>query len=318
MQSKKILSSLIALFLFLLSLASWWNIELLPKDTSSKQIVTFVIPKGTGISQIAADLKKSGLIKDPLAFKILVKINGLAGKIQAGSFKLSPSMDLFTIAKKLTQGTFDIWVTIPEGLRKEEIADKLNAVLGINKEEFITYSKEGYLFPDTYLIPKNYTYLDIINLMDKNFRGKVNLSVVPEGLTKEQVIILASIIERETIHEEDRSLVAGILLKRFTSGWPLDVDAGIQYALGYDETAKTWWRKNLTAGDLKVDSLYNTRKYLGFPPAPICNPGLSSINAALNPKDSSYWFYLSDKEGFIHYAKTLDEHNQNVSRYLMK
>src|SRR5581483_2493272 len=118
----------------------------------------------------------------------------------------------------------------------------------------------------------------------------------------------ASIIERETKSEEERPIVAGILLKRINAGWPLQADATIQYALG------NWDPVN--ADDLKIQSPYNTYLNTGLPPTPICNPGLSSINAAKNPTQSNYWYYLHDKDGQIHYATTIDEQNANIAKYL--
>ena len=132
------------------------------------------------------------------------------------------------------------------------------------------------------------------------------------------MIILASIVEREAKHDQDRSVVAGILKKRYQKGWPLEADATIQYALGYDEIEKTWWRKKLSTEDLQIDSSYNTRINPGLPPTPICNPGLAAINAVITPKETSYWYYISDQKNNMHYATTLDAHNQNIEKYLQQ
>lgn len=308
-------STLIAVVLFVG--VTYFTNQSQPPDPQSKATKNFIIRKGEGVSAIADELQKEGLIKNSLIFKVIVKLENLGQKIQAGSFHLSPAMDAKTLAKNLTTGTFDIWVTIPEGLRKEEIAQKIiEADIKIDKEAFISQAKEGYLFPDTYLIPKYYTTQDIIKLMDDNFQKKIKKPSALPGISFDQAIILASIVEREAMHQVDRPLIAGILLKRLKNDWPLETDAAVQYALGFDEMTKTWWKKNLTADDLKIDSSYNTRKYPGLPPTPICNPGQAAIEAVFAPENSPYWFYLSDKEGNMHYAKTLEDHNKNVSLYL--
>ncbi|MEJ2347990.1 MAG: endolytic transglycosylase MltG, partial [Patescibacteria group bacterium] len=141
------------------------------------------------------------------------------------------------------------------------------------------------------------------------------------GYNLNQIITLASLLERETITNEERPVVAGILWKRVEAGWPLQVDAAVQYAIATADCQGKieceWW-PILTKEDLAINSSYNTYKYPGLPPAPIASPGLSSIKAAIFPEDSPYWFYLHDADGEIHYAETLEEHNANVSRYLGK
>lgn len=300
-----------------MGLALWWSWQVKPKDPYSNKIRTFTISQGESVSQIANRLEKEKLINNSLSFKIIVKLLTLEKNIQAGDYQLSPAMDAKTIAQTLTLGSFDIWVTIPEGLRKEEIAGRLASSVNVNKEEFISLAREGYIFPDTYLIPKESSVKDILKIMEANFNKKIS-GVYNASNSSElnKVIILASIVEREAKHEEDRPIIAGILAKREKADWPLEADATVQYALGYDEVEKTWWKKNLTTDDLQINSPYNTRKNAGLPPAPIANPGLAAIKAVVNQKDSKYWYYLSDNNGTMHYAITLEEHNRNVSKYL--
>lgn len=143
-------------------------------------------------------------------------------------------------------------------------------------------------------------------------------------MPSEEVLILASIVEREVKFNNDRPIVAGILLKRLEKNWPLQADATVQYAIasakckGKSAKCGNWWPKNLTREDLKIKSPYNTYLYPGLPPGPICNPGLAAIEAVLNPVGSEYWFYLSDEEGKMHYAKTAEEHEENISKYLLE
>ena len=138
-----------------------------------------------------------------------------------------------------------------------------------------------------------------------------------EKRSDKEILILASLIEREAKFADDRRLIADIILKRAQSDRPLQLDATIQYGLGYQRKEKTWWKKELALEDLKVDNTYNTYERKGLPPAPICNPGLDSLKAALaaNPK-TPFWYYVSDKNGRIHAAKTLEEHNENIRKYV--
>lgn len=135
------------------------------------------------------------------------------------------------------------------------------------------------------------------------------------SLTPDNVLILASLVEREARASADRPIIAGILLKRLRDGHPLQVDATVQYAIGYTHS-DGWWRKELTTDDLKFKSPYNTYINAGLPPGAICNPGLSSITAVIHPTPTDYYYYLSDKSGQMHYARTLEEHNANIARYL--
>ena len=318
LKNKKLVYSIaryLLIILFLLNIYIFFQNLIGARLPSNKKIQTFNIDKGQNIDTIAKNLQQQGLINNSLVFKIVVKLKGLDKKIQAGSCLLSPSMSISTIADNLTQATNDDWITIPEGLRKEEVAEILDWRY-IDKADFNEKASEGYLFPDTYLIPRDYTNAQVVKMIEDNFRKKISTLKIPSDLTLEQVIILASIVEREAKHDSDRAIVAGILFKRWREGWPLEVDATIQYDFGFNDAEDTWWTKNLTQEILDFDSPYNTRMHTGLPPTPICNPGLSSLKAVISPKESPYWFYISDEEGNMHYGKTLDEHNQNIAKYL--
>jgi UPF0755 protein len=176
---------------------------------------------------------------------------------------------------------------------------------------------EGYLFPDTYLLPRGASVEQIISILRKNFQNKYDLisSVKTTNLTEAQTTIIASIIEREAIFEEDRSLVASVLLNRLELGMALGVDPTVQYAVGFDQESKSWWKKDLTVDDLDSDSPYNTRKFAGLPPGPISNPGVSALKAALNPVNSDYLYFYSDVKGHLHFAKTIEGHQANIKKY---
>ncbi len=310
-----------------------------PSNQNNEKI--FVIKEGQSIVEIAESLKKEGLIRDTLAFRLYARFackgvtlsnpttllkkypqeDCLSGNIQAGTFKLSTNMDLSTLAEKLTKGRVDSWTKIVEGLRNEEVAAVLAKNYGIKEEDFLKVAQLGYMFPDTYLFKVNSTAEELAQKLrstfDQKFTSELQQQALAQGLTLPEVVTLASIIERETRDNgEERQVVAGMLIKRLHEGWKIEADATVQFALGYDEVGKTWWKKSLTAEDLQKNSPYNTRRFAGLPPGPICNPGLAALEAVAQPQDSEYYFYLHDNDGKIHYARTLAEHNTNKAKFL--
>jgi UPF0755 protein len=316
---KKLLFLPLLIVLAVTTTVVWFYINAQPVS-SSKTFTNFIIAKGSSASQVGNKLENAGLIKNALAFKIYIQFTGQSGSLQSGEFKLSPSFSLFQNITALFSGPVELWVTIPEGLRREEVAAKFAVALGkdtVFTDEFLQASKgkEGYLFPDTYLFPTEASASAIVKKMTDTFNSKTqNLKPVGSNLTFSESVILASIIERETKTDTERPVVAGILINRLDAGMPLQVDASVQYAVG---ASKNWW-PILSLADLKTDSRYNTYKYQGLPPAPIANPGLSSLTATFAPIANDYWYYIHDPSGQIHYAKTLAEHNANVRKYLGK
>jgi len=300
----------------------WWldaTSAVNPVDTSNK---IFVVSKGEGVRSIASRLKAEHLIKDPIGFFLTVKLTRLDEKLQAGDFRLSPSMNLKTLSEALTHGSLDAWVTILEGWRNEEIALKLAQALNIPETEFTKVARQGYMFPDTYLLPKTASASAVSLVFENNFAQRVTPllrnGIVSKGLTFEQGITLASIVEREGDSDSDRPTIAAVLLKRFKNDWPLQADATIQYILGYQPDEKSWWKKTIFDEDKKIKSAYNTYIQVGLPPTPICNPGLASITAVAAASDTPFWYYLHDTKGEVHFAKTLEEHNSNVRKYLQQ
>src|ERR1035437_2858581 len=269
---KKILVVLGLLIIFSTLTFVWWKNGLQPVNASNKTSKVFVVNNGEGVRKIAKNFKANELIKDPIVFFPLTKTEGIDKKIQAGDFRLNPSMSAQEIATNLTHGTLDIWVTIPEGLRATEIADILKAKIPNYNDSWITTldANEGYLFPDTYLIPRVADANTIVTLLRNTFQKKFDsLSATKTTvLTDAQTIIIASIIEREPIFPEDRPLVASVLINRFNIGMALGSDPTVQYAVGYQVDTKSWWKKDLTVDDLAINSLYNTRKNAGLPPTP--------------------------------------------------
>ncbi len=315
---KKFFFLIILLTLIIGGFGAWWINGTAPTDSADKQERVFIVDQGEGVRQVANKLKTQGLIKDPVIFFLLVKQQGIEGKIQAGEFLLSPSMSASKVANVLQTATNDFRVTIPEGKRAEEVA-------AILQKHFLNYdpsweeqliANEGYLFPDTYSFAKDATIDTIIMTMKKNFEEKY--ASIPQGtrsLTKEELVIIASMVEREALFDEDRPLVASVIFNRIDAGTVLNIDATIQYALGYQASQKTWWKKHLSYDDLKINSRYNTYVNIGLPPAPIASPGLQVLTAVVNAPDTDYVYYVSDSEGHNHYTITLEQHDANIKKY---
>lgn len=308
----------------------WYKLNSQPVSRESN-FKDFLITRGSSASQIGNKLQKEGLIKNGITFKLYVQITGNAGKIQSGEYRLSADYSLKKIVDELLRGPLGVWVTIPEGLRREEIAYRFVTTLdkedkNVFIEEFLQASvnQEGYLFPDTYIFLKNAQASAIVQKMRATFDKKVGSEILDDissgGKSINQILTVASLVERETKGAEEKPIVAGIIYKRLKAGWPLQIDATLQYAVGGLKCKETqvqcdWWSP-LTKEDLGTNSLYNSYKFIGFPPSPIANPGLLSIKAATYPQESDFWFYLHDTGENIHYARTIQEHNDNVRKYL--
>lgn len=296
----------------------WWNNGLAAVNLNDKSSQIFVVQKGEDIREIVNKLKTKNLIKDPIVFFLLLKKTGLDKQIQAGDFRLNPSMKAQEIAENLTHGTVDIWITIPEGQRAKEVANILQKNISTYKSSWVNQliENEGYLFPDTYLIPKDADITLIITLMRKNFDKKFeSIKSSNNRLSAQQIVIIASLIEREAKFPKDRPLVASVVLNRLNLSMPLQIDATVQYALGFQKDEKTWWKKNLTLEDLNINSSYNSYRNVGLPPTPIANPGFDALLAVVNAPKTDYLYYISDKSGYLHFAKTLEGHNLNIQKY---
>lgn len=305
---------------------TWWLWQgfqpVQPGNATTQEIV---IPKGSSVKAISQQLQQAGLIRSPLHFQLVVRQKGLANKIQAGSFTLSSSSSTSEIAQQLTEGTNDVWITIKEGWRVGEIGEYLATQLpnfDTTSQDFKTecLAYEGFLFPETYLVPKEYDAAATCQLLRRQYGEVVTMDMREDihqaGFTEEDIITLASIIEREAKLPADMKVVAGILRNRLELGMPLQVDATLQYIKGYDATQQTWWPPALAA-DKQLDSPYNTYQNAGLPPGPIANPGKNAIMAAIYPTDSDYLYYISNSEGTqMHYSRTYEEHQQNIERYL--
>lgn len=291
--------------LAILGFGSWRYFATSPANSDS--VVNISIPEATSVLKVGQILFDQKLIRSPRFFQLYVRLHKLS--IQAGDYQLVPG-NIKSLAESLTQGKKqEIKVTIPEGFRREQIAELLSTKLGINQSDFNNDTKnlEGTLFPDTYYFAKDANIKDIISTLTNNYSKKTSsLNLTPND------IILASIVERETLTSAEKPVVAGILKKRLEQGWALEVDATIQYIMG---KPGDWWPTPLL-GDRQRRSPYNTYINSALPPGPISNPGLDSLSAVANPKETSYYFYLHDQNGLIHYAATNQEHEDNIAKYI--
>ena len=301
----------------------WWNSQIAPVS-SAKEEKVIIVSKGDSFSQISDKLRENNLIRSTWAFKLEAKQQGVESRLKVGSFKISPALSTDEILKILTSNPQGIKVTLIEGWRVEEMADQLSLKFNlpagrqeVQSSKFLVLAKEGYMFPDTYLFPEDVNIEQVVKTLrdnfDKKYTNDLKEKITKQGLTENQGVILASIVEREARSAEARRMVASILLKRFKISMGLNADATIQYALGYQPSEKSWWKKDLSPDDLKIDSPFNTYLHVGLPPAPICNPSLSSLEAVANADSSTpYLYYYHDSKGNSYYAETLDEHNMNV------
>src|SRR3989338_5280069 len=299
---------IIILFLFL-----EWRA---PREFPPDFLIT--VAEGTTLSETATHLAEQKIIRSPFWFKAVSTVLGGTRGLKAGDYFFGEPLSVVQVAWRLNRSTYalePISVTIPEGFNNREIAARLAERLSrFDAGQFMRKAegKEGSLFPDTYQFLPNEKPERIIDAMEANFTRRLT-SLEQDIMTfngpLSDVIIMASLIEEEARTEETRRKVAGILWKRLDAKMPLQVDAVFPYIF----EGKPY---DLTDGDLLVDSPYNTYRYTGLPPTPITNPGLDSIRAAINPMTTPYWYYLSDREGNMHYAVTHDAHLVNREKYL--
>ena len=292
--------------------------------THEGEPVTVEIPKGTPPKQIAEILKSKGVIRSTLVFRAWVKMSGAGKILRSGTFELNKEISEIKAIWHLVNdsGTPVYKVTILEGWRLEEIADELfkQGILA-EKEPFLQEAKsinaEGFLFPSTYKLPKNMPPLDILRVMyqeyEKHILPIINAEENTTNLSEQEIITLASIIEREAVYNDERPKIAAVYLNRLKIGKRLEADPTVQYALGYNEQEQRHWKRGLTYTDLKFDSPYNTYRYAGLPPAPIASPGANSVKAVLNPTpDFEALYFVADNAGRHIFSTTYHQHLQTI------
>ena len=292
-----------AIVFFVLAGNTWLFFLSAPKGFPSS--VAIVIEKGTGLAEISNKLKKEEFIRSKYAFALYARAFNKSKKIKYGKYLFNEPVSVFALAGRLTKGEFGfkpIKVTVAEGLTAKEISELFGDFENFDKEEFWgkTINLEGYLFPDTYLFLPFAETEQIIGTMTDNFKKKA-------GNVGKDIVIMASLIEKEVPDSGDRKIISGILWKRLELGMALQVDAVFPYITG---------SRKMLSDDLKIDSLYNSYLYKGLPPGPISNPGLDAIDAARNPQETPYLYYLSGNDGKTHFAKTFAEHLRNKEKYL--
>ena len=287
-----------------------------PANFPRGKVVT--VTPGESLQQITEGLSGAQAIRSDFVFRSAVILLGSERKVVAGDYLLPNPQNALSLAWRFAFGQTDIAlvkITIPEGWNSKQISTYLTEHLpNLDEVKFldIATSFEGYLFPDTYFVSPNITPENLVTKMQNNFFQKV--ATVPEIKTFDKpfydIVIMASILEDEARTTTDRKIIAGILWKRIDNGMPLQVDCTVAYATCGGNLSQ------LTPSDLKVNSPYNTYLHAGLPPTPIDNPGLDSLTAAVTPTSTPYLYYLSDKNGVMHYATTFAEHQNNVAKYL--
>ncbi len=292
-----------------------------PADANGAK-VAFIINEGQSVAEVANNLEQKGIIRSGFFFKQSAKNANLV--VSAGDFVLSPAMTNDEIIKILSGESADTKVTLIEGWRVEEMARRLKAEMDIDEAEFLSLAEEGYMFPDTYFFHPDATSETITGILrstfDKRYSDQIQNQIKAQGLTPQEGVTLASIVEREGRSKEVRTNVAGILLKRFKMGMKLDADATVQYAKDSQKlkngTLIKFWEPILISDYTNVISPYNTYLNNGLPPAPIANPSLMSLQAVAdaNP-DTPYLYYFHDLAGNSYYGRTLEEHNENVANH---
>jgi len=336
---KRLFVAIIILICGLTAIVGWFYFERQINSSisqNSKEKI-FVVKKGEGVKKIADNLEESGLIRNSFNFKIYVWQKKLEKKLQAGKYLLRENMTIPEIIEILTKGKVisnQKKITIIEGWKIKEIGDYLQESKIISAKEFEIATKnwrgrnyqydflknlpeevnlEGFLFPDTYFIYEDASAEDIIDKMLKNFdkhlTKEMRQEIDRQNKSIFEIIIMASLLEKEVRTDEDKKIVAGIFYKRIKEGKPLESCATTAYILGKE-------KRQYSYEDTRVESPYNTYLYKGFPPGPICNPGESSIRAAIWPKDSEYNYFLSKNDGQTIFSKTLEEHNLAKAKWV--
>lgn len=279
--------------------------------------ILFLVQKGDSLNKIAKKLKEYGLIKNEYLFIFYSRINKIYPQVKAGEYLFDKNISLVQLSEKLVSGKVYLRkITFPEGLTSKEIHELLKNNEFLNKEEFAIPS-EGSILPETYTFSRGDSPKKIIkqsqkardDVLEQIWNGRdENLPLN----SKEQLLILASIVEKETGIGAERAEVASVFINRLRLGMLLQTDPTVIYAV---TGGKEDLNRPLTRKDLTIDSPYNTYKYAGLPPAPICNPGKDAIFAAAHPANTSYLYFVASGKGGHNFAKSLDEHNDNVRKW---
>lgn len=286
----------------------------------------FLVTPGESVTEVASTLGEKGFVRGSWIFT-LAYLHASGGRgVRPGGYEISKAMDAWTIASQLVAPPYVAWVTIPVGVRKEQIADMLADALGWTDAQMQEWNAvdtdtnpnyvEGVYFPDTYLIPTDEPPAVIAERMRDRFKEEF-APYADEALKKNipwtKVLTIASLIEREAGSAADMPIISGIIQNRLKVGMPLAIDATLQYMEGSEENG--WWPTPHAAATY-ADTPFNTYKNKGLPPHPIANPGLAAIAAALKPSATDCLFYIHDTNGQMHCSKTYSGQKANVAKYL--
>lgn len=294
----------------------------------------FHIDQGETVASIAARLEADGFIFNAQAFYDYMVYTGLDFTLQAGDYNVSPALSIIDIANTFQDPTSaDVTFVILPGWRMEEIAASLpTSGLTISPEEFLAAAQtppqvlayaapatmEGYFFPDSYILPRTTSTADLLDIVARNFANHITQDLLDgfaaQGMTINQAVILASIVQREAVHADEQPSIASVFLNRLNAGMSLGGDPTVQYALGYNAEQQTWWTNPLSTADLQIDSPYNTYIYTGLPPMPISNPSFDALHAVAYPVSTGYYYFRAacDGSGYHVYAVTLEEQVANA------
>jgi UPF0755 protein len=319
-----------------------------PVGTPSGGVIEIGIETGMSPHDIGEQLEDAGIIASAPQFNILVSLLGYEGILQAGEYEFQAGSPVLSVVYRIRRGeTSTRSVTVVEGWRLEEIADAVGEQ-GISRDEFLAEARarnfalsaarpdgfeflqdagrnaslEGYLYPATYSIRKDDTVQTVLEKMLQTFGNNLTPDIEPSaralGLTLDDVVTLASIIEREAVVPEERPIIAQVFLSRLRQRMSLDADPTVQYAIAKDPDSVRrygYWKQELTRADLEYDSPYNTYANRGLPPGPICSPRLESLEAVVHPATTNYLYFVAKGDGSHAFAATLDEHLENVEKY---
>jgi len=296
----------------------WWQIRgWIHTPVSMEEDTFIVVAKGSNSDVVAKQLFEAKIISKPWLFKVVARFGGLDKKLKAGEYVFDEQISLYDVVQKLAKGNVVYHkITLPEGMTTKHFLDIINAEKLLTGEITIDV-KEGELLPETYSFVRGDSKESIV------LRAK---KAMTDALQKEwqsrqsdlplkninQLLVLASIVEKETALEQERGLVASVFVNRLIKGMKLQTDPTVIYALtnGQHDLGRLLTRKDLT-----VDNPFNTYKYYGLPPNPICNPGVASIKAAANPDVSDFLYFVADGNGGHNFATSLKQHNRNVQNW---
>ena len=342
----------ILLFLFIISagIFSWYEYNINFKNNINSKYINFSVNPNEKMGNILDSLKKDKLISSVSSAYIYLYVQQPLFSFYPGEYRVYKGENLSSLINTFNSGPFYKIIYIQSGLRISEQANVVRNQLSVANPKyafstskfrniahfefrkyynysFLNYipqnaTLEGFLYPGYYSVPLNANAEDVIKLELQSFQNNVFLKHESlflhnsDNLSFYQNMVISSIVRRETIYNKGKSIVANIFIRRFFLGIPLGSDATVQYALGFDAQENTWWRSNITAQDLEVNSSYNTRLYRGIPPTPICSPGINSIMATFLSTPTNYLYFLAGKNGQLHFATSLAGQNANIAKYL--